>query len=385
MSDKLAFIDIETTGSSMLHDRIIEIGIIRVEDDQVSEVFETLINPQTYVSPFITELTGITSQEVEQAPPFEEIEAKVHNLLKDCTFVAHNVRFDYGFVKNEFKRLGRNFSSELMCTVRLSRKLFPHHTRHNLDAIIKRHDIQCENRHRALGDAKVIWEFYQKIRRKFNSKTLDKAFDWVMRKPSLPFLLNPEVLENIPESCGVYIFYGENDLPLYVGKSVNMKERVLTRLTNDHHSAKESSISAQLRRIEWIQTIGELGAHILESSKIKDLQPVYNRKIRFDTACEKTRVQAWPYKGVISVLENDIDGNGECHFIDKWCYMGSSKSEGDGEHSTFSSSQVFDYDIYKIVASYLKKKGNKRSIKVIGREDFSTSSVFEEYSQEVRY
>ena len=129
---KLAFIDVETTGTRASYDRIIEIGILRIEDNKLVKTFKSLINPQSYLPKEITMLTGITQQDIENAPTFRSIKDEIFETLKDCTFVAHNVRFDYAFLKHEFLREHITYSSKHFCTVRLSRILFPQWQRHNL-------------------------------------------------------------------------------------------------------------------------------------------------------------------------------------------------------------------------------------------------------------
>src|SRR6266566_2377215 len=134
----LAFVDIETTGTRAFYDRIIESGILRIENNKLIKTFHSLINPESHLPPEITMLTGITAADLENAPTFRSIKDEIQKILRDCLFVAHNVRFDYSFVKNEFKREMISFSSKHFCTVRLSRLLYPVHKSHNLDSIIER-------------------------------------------------------------------------------------------------------------------------------------------------------------------------------------------------------------------------------------------------------
>lgn len=278
--DKLAFVDIETTGSRINHDRIIEIGILRVENNQLVRTYQQLINPETYISPFIEQITHISTKDVVNAPTFEDIKEELLEVLDGCVFVAHNVRFDYGFLKNEFRRYGHQFAPKHFCTVKLSKALFPQYTHHNLDALMQRFNITCENRHRAFGDAKVLWDFYQMLHNDLPAEQLLTALESVMYKPIVPQHLNVEVLNTLPEQPGVYIFYGENDIPLYVGKSINIKDRVLSHFSNDYTSSKEMNIVQQTHRIETIPTVGELGALLKEAALIKQLQPLYNRRLR---------------------------------------------------------------------------------------------------------
>lgn len=284
MSDipsKLAFIDIETTGNSPLYDRIVEIGILRVEDGKLTKTYSTLLNPETYLSPFIENLTGIDKNELENAPTFQEVKHDIYDMLADCVFVAHNVRFDYGFVKSEFKKHEMSFSAKQFCTVKLSRHLFPEYTRHNLDALIERFNLSCESRHRAFDDAKVLWDFYQILEKTLPTETFVNGIQHILKKPSIPPHLTQEHLNELPEAPGVYLFYSDDVTPLYIGKSTNIKERVQSHFTSDYESKKELEIAQQVKRIETIQTSGDLSAQLLESHFIKEMQPLYNRKLRY--------------------------------------------------------------------------------------------------------
>ena len=278
--DNLAILDVETTGASAPYDRIIEIGVIRIEKNKIVKKFETLINPEVTISPFIENLTGIVGRQLKDAPLFSEIKSDLAELLDGCVLVAHNARFDYSFIRNEYKRIGVPYSAKQLCTVKLSRLLFPNFSHHNLDSIIERFEIKCERRHRALDDAMVLWDFLQKVGNTTTPGKLQKAFDAILKKPSLPPLLKSKDVEALPERAGVYLFFGKSEIPLYIGKSINIKDRVLSHFINDVDSSTELEISQQIERIETIETGGELSALLLESELIKKLQPIYNRKLR---------------------------------------------------------------------------------------------------------
>lgn len=280
LPQKIAFIDLETTGLRSFYDRIIEIGILRVENNQITKTYHSLINPQTYLPKEIETITGITSKDLDTAPTFREIMDEILETIQDCVFVAHNVRFDYSFLKSELKRHNISFTSKHFCTVRLSRLLYPSLPRHNLDALIERFNLQCEARHRALADATVLYHFYQKVQQEFPSEKIAEAIGFSLKKPSLPLKLQASDLENLPEQPGVYLFYGENGMPLYVGKSINVRGRVLDHFSSDIRSPIEMKISQQIESIETITTAGELGALFLESQLIKKLLPLYNKKSR---------------------------------------------------------------------------------------------------------
>ena len=279
--DNLAILDVETTGAAAHNDRIIEIGVLRIENNKVVRKFETLLNPEISISPFIENLTGINGRELESAPLFSDIKSDLAELLDGCVLVAHNARFDYSFIKSEFKRIGIPYSAKQLCTVKLSRLLFPDLSHHNLDSIIQRFEIECVRRHRALDDATVLWRFLQKLSASIPSKKLDKAINLALKKPSLPPLLLRQDVENLPEKSGVYLFFGKGEIPLYIGKSINIKDRVLSHFLNDTESTTEMEITQQIERIETIVTPGELSALLLESELIKKTQPIYNRKLRY--------------------------------------------------------------------------------------------------------
>jgi DNA polymerase-3 subunit epsilon len=275
----LAFVDLETTGATATADRITEIGIVEVDEQGVRE-WSCLVNPGTLISGFIERLTGISNAMVADAPPFEDVADEVRERLEGRLFIAHNARFDYGFLKNEFKRAGQDFRATVLCTVKLSRKLFPQHAKHNLDSLIERHGLTVSSRHRALGDAQLIHQFWIRVQAEVAPELLAQTVKALTARPSLPSGLDPASIDDLPEGAGVYLFYGENDLPLYVGKSKELKKRVLAHFAADHAAAKEMSLAKQVRRIECIETGGEIGALLKEAALIKQLQPIHNRVLR---------------------------------------------------------------------------------------------------------
>ncbi len=174
-NSNFAIVDVETTGGSPYFSRIIEIGILRVEHGEVTSTFQSLINPEMPIPEFITRLTGITDAAVAKAPRFDDIKDSVLDMFENAVFVAHNVSFDYSFVKQEFKRVDYGFNSDRLCTVKLSRAFFPEHKHHNLSEIITRYNFSCANRHRAFDDAEVLWKFFQMLEEKFPQKQIEQA------------------------------------------------------------------------------------------------------------------------------------------------------------------------------------------------------------------
>jgi DNA polymerase-3 subunit epsilon len=281
----IAFVDLETTGTHAGEDRITEVGIVRVDADAaggaptVSE-WSTLVDPGVPIPAVIQALTGITNAMVAGAPPFQAIAAEIEERIGDAVFVAHNARFDHGFLKHAFARCGRPFDTRPLCTVRLSRRLFPDDQGHGLDAIVARHGLDVADRHRALGDARALWAFVETLYRTLPAASIETAVRRIMRIPSLPSQLPADSLERIPGTPGVYLFYGDNPLPLYVGKSVNLRERVAAHFTGDWRSETDLRLSQEIRRIEIHETAGELGALMREATLVKALLPAHNRALR---------------------------------------------------------------------------------------------------------
>jgi DNA polymerase-3 subunit epsilon len=275
----LAFVDIETTGSHFERDRITEVGIKSLIHNQV-DTWESLINPQTGIPQNIQSLTGIRPEMVSKRPPFEDLAAEIAQELEGKIFVAHNARFDYGFLKASFKRVGIDFKPKVLCTVKLSRLLFPEQARHNLDTIISVHHLKISSRHRALGDADLLLQFWRVCEAKFGCEPLLKAVNQLLGNASLPPNIDKELVDSIPEKPGCYIFYGENKAPLYIGKSISLRSRVMGHFQGALTLRKEMKLSLQVRDIDWIETSGELGALILESRLIKERMPSMNIKLR---------------------------------------------------------------------------------------------------------
>lgn len=272
-------VDIETTGGNVTYDRITEIGIVEVNEHGVTE-WSTLINPRVPIPKGIQQITGITNEMVAYAPYFEQVAKEILLRLQGKLFIAHNVRFDYGFIRNEFARLAYTFKAKLMCTVRLSRFLYADRDGHSLEKIIARHQIFVTHRHRALDDAKATYKFMTIVEEEKGEELVRAAVKHQYRKESMPAGFDASIIDGLPNSPGVYYFWGENKELLYVGKSISIRKRVLSHFTADHKSSREMKICQQTRNITFDKTAGELSALILESKKVKELQPLYNRRLR---------------------------------------------------------------------------------------------------------
>lgn len=274
-----AIVDIETTGGSPEYDKITEVAICIHDGQKVVDRFVTLVNPERFISPFITQLTGITNEMVEDAPRFYEVARSIVEITQDKIFVAHNAGFDYGFIRHEFKRLGYTYRRQQLCTVRLSRKLIPGLTSYSLDSICRELGIVIENRHRAEGDVLATVKLFEIL---LGLNDTGRTIPTLFRQQSLADLhptLNPERIEKVPEEPGVYYFYNEANDIIYIGKSTNMYRRVITHLRN-MTTKKTRKMHDEIADIDFECTGSELIALLKESSEIKKHKPLYNRAQR---------------------------------------------------------------------------------------------------------
>ena len=256
----LVFVDLETTGANFANDRIIEIGLVKVSQHEVYE-WSSLVNPGQPVSTFITGLTGIDSTMVESAPRFAQIADEVLEKLRGCLFVAHNARFDYSFLKQEFKRLGIEFRATNLCTVKLSRKLFPEHHRHSLEALVGRYNIPVTGRHRALADARVLWELWQRWHQLLAPEIIRERLDTIIGRPQLPPQLDARVIDDLPEAPGAYAIYDATGGVLQLKRSANIRLQILAQFSP---AERDTALVKNAFQIDWREAAGELGARLFE-------------------------------------------------------------------------------------------------------------------------
>lgn len=318
-------LDLETTGGNPLECRITEIAAVRVENGQEMARWSTLVNPGTRIPPMIQGLTGISDAMVADAPPFEEVGAALLKLLNGAVLVAHNVRFDHGFLLQEYARMDVALRVKTLCTVRLSRKLYPQHKGHGLDAIMQRHGLTTLSRHRAMGDVDLVQGFLQVATLELGADAVAQQAQVLLQgSAAVPAHLETNVAD-IPETAGVYLFYGEDieaagvgkknanknaqnrtQIPLYIGKSIKLRSRVMSHFQAATREAREMRIAQEIRRVEWIETAGELGALLLEARLVKELQPLHNRQLRRERSLCAWRLDKNPNaKPLVTLVRGD--------------------------------------------------------------------------------
>lgn len=273
---RYAIVDLETTGGIPKRDRIIEIGIVVHDGSEIVDKYQTLVNPERSISREITRITGITTEMVQGAPKFYEVAKHVVEITEGCIFVAHNVRFDYQFLRAEFKSLGFTFSKRTLCTVKLSRKAFPRLSSYSLGSLIRYFKIDVENRHRAYDDAFATGIVLEKILEKqaYSSEDLDLISSG-LDLTKLPEKLNPDTVASLPEDCGVYYFLGSSQEIIYIGKSKNIRTRVKQHFSKQ--TKKTDKLFLQVADISYEVTGSELAALLKESKEIKEVLPSVNR------------------------------------------------------------------------------------------------------------
>lgn len=269
-------VDIETTGNGIKGNRITEISIFKYDGHAIVDEFTSLVNPQCEIPYFITGLTGIDNHMVRNAPLLEDIAQKIITFTRDSIFVAHSVNFDYNVVKNELRLLGLNFVRKKLCTVRLSRRLFPGYNSYSLGKLCSAIGIPLKNRHRARGDAHATVLLFHKLLRADGASSVFKHFlNARSQEATLPPSLPKSEFDKLPSTPGIYYFKNAQGKIIYVGKAINIKKRVLSHFYEK--STKELKLCAETVHLDFEETGSELIALLEESEEIKKHYPKHNR------------------------------------------------------------------------------------------------------------
>lgn len=273
---KFAIIDLETTGGTAVRERITEIAIAIHDGEKVLETFSTLVNPERSIPYSITQITGITDEMVRDAPKFYEIAKKVVELTEGCIFVAHNVRFDYSFIQEEFRRLGYSYVRKQLCTVKMARQAMPGFRSYSLGNLIDQLGIQVENRHRALDDTLATVKVFEKIIAIENGTgSMQERVNLGVQTSNLPVGITLERLHALPEECGVYYLHDSEGAVIYVGKSINIRKRIFEHFADK--TPKGKKMYDGVADFSFEITGSELVSLLLENHEIKRLRPRINR------------------------------------------------------------------------------------------------------------
>jgi DNA polymerase-3 subunit epsilon len=275
-----AIVDIETTGGNAGGSRITEIAIIIHNGTEVIDRWETLVNPQKEIPLPIFALTGINDEMVRDAPIFEAISEKVLDMLTDRIFVAHNVNFDYSFVRHQLEEAGFKWTARKLCTVRATRKIRPGLGSYSLGNLCHSLEIPVENRHRAGGDADATAILFSRLLEWDSEGVIGKMIKNTSQDQRLPPNLPPQDFEQLPEKPGVYYFYNEVKKVIYVGKAINLKKRVASHFTGHNINPQRQNFLRDIYGISFEVCATELMALLLECTEIKKLWPTHNRALK---------------------------------------------------------------------------------------------------------
>lgn len=275
-----AIVDIETTGGNANTGNITEIAIAIHDGKKVIHFYETLVNPHQPIPYFIQRLTNISQEMVDNAPSFETVAPHIYELLHDKVFVAHNVNFDYSFVKKQLEESGYTINLKKLCTVRLSRKILPGMSSYSLGKLCHQLQINHADRHRAGGDTLATAHLFSLLIEKDTTGVIEKMLKGKNSEQYLPPHVPIEQVNQLPQKPGVYYFYNRSGKVIYIGKAKNISKRVKTHFANNKTNKQKQDFLREINRIGYKECGTELFAQILESIEIRKLWPLYNRSQR---------------------------------------------------------------------------------------------------------
>lgn len=312
-------LDVETTGINSSHNNIIEIGIIKVQNNIVIDQFSSFINPGRAIPIFITNLTGITDDDVYDAPFFEDVAFDISEFLQDSIVVGHNLPFDMGFIKREMRLAGiQNFQPLQLCTLKLARRIFPQLKSKSLGNVAHHLAIKVEDAHRATGDAeataKILYKLIDAIKNETSINNLKELIEYQfspstgMKRPKLSKKMNSD-LAVVPNNPGIYYFLNAKGEVIYVGKAKSLRERIRSYLT-DSTQRKSKKILDKASRIKTETTNSELTALLTEAEMIKALKPKFNKLLKKYSSKYYIKFEMTNHFPKVSITSDfDFDGN----------------------------------------------------------------------------
>ncbi|HET7000456.1 MAG TPA: exonuclease domain-containing protein [Puia sp.] len=275
-----AIVDIETTGSYAANNGITELAIVLHDGNMITDRYETLINPLVPIPPYIQALTGIQPAMLHDAPVFSDVASRVYELLKNAIFVAHHVNFDYSFIKHQLECCGYELDTKKLCTVRLSRKVFPGLAGYSLGKLCRDLEIPIVNRHRAGGDADATVILFEKILKNDSQGAVRQMLYGKSREQYLPPNLPAEQIASLPYTPGIYYFHDQKGKVIYIGKAKNLRNRVCSHFSNNSPGLRKQEFLRNIYSVSWQDCGTELMAFLYECVEIRRLWPAYNSSLK---------------------------------------------------------------------------------------------------------
>ncbi len=352
-----AVVDLETTGGHGANDRITEIALVRVENGHTTARWSSLVNPERSIPPFIQSLTGINDAMVADAPLFERIAPQVRSLLQGAVFVAHNARFDQGFLTQELQRCGLGWDWPVLCTVRLSRKLYPQHKSHGLDAIATRHGLHNAARHRAMGDVDVVLQWLALAETELGADKLRSTAQALLQgSAGLPAHVQTP-LSALPPGPGAYLLRDAQGQALYAGKASHLRPRILKHFQTASSTAQERQLAQQTASIECFPGTGELHALIHCAQLVAQWQPTHNalrKRERATLEFTLSTLPPWPLPQALAIREYHAPTQrGAVHVFDQWRCLGSVHNEADWDGLDLdrerAAQRPFDLELFRVL------------------------------------
>lgn len=275
-----AIVDIETTGGYASANSITEIAIRIFDGSRVMDSYDTLVRPEQHIPLYITSLTGIDDNMVCDSPVFEDVAKEIFSLLDGRIFVAHNVNFDYSFLKYQLDEAGYPYTAQKLCTVRMARKIKPGLHSYSLGNLCNMLHIPIENRHRAGGDADATVTLFSKLLEWDTEGAILSMLKKGSREQQLPPNLPKEDFEMLPDKPGVYYFRDQRGKVIYVGKAKNIRKRVAQHFTGNNPNPQRQNFMREIYSVTYEVCGTELMAFILEAIEIKRIWPKHNRALK---------------------------------------------------------------------------------------------------------
>lgn len=272
-----AITDIETTGGYASANSITEVAVVLTDGVKELERWSSLVKPEGAIPAHITALTGIDHSMTDGAPTFADIAEELHALLTDVVFVAHNVHFDYSFIRKHFELAGLSWNPKKLCTVRLSRKIIPGLPSYSLGRLCESLEIENPARHRALGDTLATFDLFKMLMAKDSTDAIGQALRHGSNEAFLPNHVNSEAFNSLPELPGVYYFLDKKGEIIYIGKAKNIKKRVRGHFTGSMKAERKQQFIQEIHDISFKLTGTELIALLVEDAEIRKNWPRHNR------------------------------------------------------------------------------------------------------------